>query len=264
MRSGPIPAPHNRFKRAIVASGDGDQDEPPNGEEPKMSKKSRSPRKDGTPFDPTAFLRTAAKGRVVATHAKKQIVFAQGDAADSVFYIQSGKVKIIVVSPEGKEAVVAILGADEFFGEGCLIGQPKRLATAVAMTECATMQVEKSEIHRLLQDEAAFSQMFVSHILERNARVEEDLVDQLFNSTEKRLARVLLLLANFGKEGRPEPMVAKISQETLAEMIGTTRSRVSHFMNKFRQLGFIDYNGHIEVHSSLLNMVLHDKPQIET
>ena len=207
-------------------------------------------------FDPIAFLKTAAKGRVVSTHPKKHIIFAQGDAADSVHYIQSGKVKVTVISPEGKEAVVAILGADEFFGEGCLIGQPKRLATAMAMTECVTMQVEKTEIQRVLKDEAAFSQMFVSHILTRNARVEEDLVDQLFNSTEKRLARVLLLLANFGKEGRPEPVVAKISQETLAEMIGTTRSRVSHFMNKFRQLGFISYNGHLEVHSSLLGVVL--------
>ena len=224
-----------------------------------MSKKSRPPKKDGSLFDPKAFLRTAAKGRVVSTYPKRQIIFAQGEAADSVHYIQSGKVKITVVSPEGKEAVVAILGADEFFGEGCLIGQPKRLATAVAMTECVTMQVEKSEIQRVLKDEAAFSQMFVSHILARNARVEEDLADQLFNSTEKRLARVLLLLANFGKEGRPEPVVAKISQETLAEMIGTTRSRVSHFMNKFRQMGFISYNGHLEVHSSLLSVVLADQ-----
>ena len=147
---------------------------------------------------------------------------------------------------------------DEFLGEGCLIGQPKRLATATAMTECVVMRVEKAEILRVLQDEPAFSQMFISHILARNARVEEDLVDQLFNSTEKRLARLLLLLANFGKEGRPEPIVAKISQETLAEMIGTTRSRVSHFMNKFRQLGFIEYNGHLEVHSSLLSVVLNE------
>ena len=221
-----------------------------------MSKRSIIPKKSDTRFDPTAFLKTAAKGRIISTHPKKQIIFAQGDAADSVLYIQSGKVKVTVVSPQGKEAVVAILGADEFFGEGCLIGQPKRLATAMAMTECVTMRVEKTEILRVLQDEPAFSQMFVSHILTRSARVEEDLVDQLFNSTEKRLARVLLLLANFGKEGRPEPIVAKISQETLAEMIGTTRSRVSHFMNKFRDLGFISYNGHLEVHSSLLSVVL--------
>ena len=179
-------------------------------------------------------------------------------------YIRKGKVKITVVSKQGKEVVIAIQGPDEFFGEGCLIGQPKRLATAMAMTECVTMQVEKIEIQRVLKDEAAFSQMFVSHILTRNARVEEDLVDQLFNSTEKRLARMLLLLANFGKEGRPEPIVAKISQETLADMIGTTRSRVSFFMNKFRKLGFIHYNGGIQVHSSLLNLVLHEEPHIET
>jgi CRP/FNR family cyclic AMP-dependent transcriptional regulator len=230
-----------------------------------MSKQRTSPKKNSAQFDPNAFLKTAAKGRVVSTHPKKQIIFAQGEAADSIHYIQSGKVKVTVLSPEGKEAVVAVLGADEFFGEGCLIGQPKRLATAMAMTECVTMQVEKTEIQRVLKDEATFSQMFVSHILRRNARVEEDLVDQLFNSTEKRLARVLLLLANFGKEGRPEPVVAKISQETLAEMIGTTRSRVSHFMNKFRQLGFIDYNGHLEVHSSLLSVVLAEQSRtVET
>jgi CRP/FNR family cyclic AMP-dependent transcriptional regulator len=230
-----------------------------------MSKKSKSPKKSGTPFDATAFLRTAAKGRVVATHPTKQIIFSQGDPADSVHYIQSGKVKITVLSLEGKEAVVAILGTDEFFGEGCLIGQPRRLATAVAMTECVTMQVEKTEIQRVLADQAAFSQMFVSHILTRNARVEADLVDQLFNSTEKRLARVLLLMANFGKEGRPEPVAAKISQETLAEMIGTTRSRVSHFMNKFRQMGFISYNGSLEVHSSLLSVVLAEQSRsVET
>jgi CRP/FNR family cyclic AMP-dependent transcriptional regulator len=213
------------------------------------------------PFDPFVFLETAAKGRVIATHQKKQIIFSQGDAADSVFYIKAGKIKVTVVSKQGKEAVVAILGADEFLGEGCLLGQPKRLATASAMTECVTMRVEKSEIQRVLQDEPAFSKMFVSHILARNARVEEDLVDQLFNSTEKRLARVLLLLANFGKDGQPQPIIAKISQETLAEMIGTTRSRVSHFMNKFRQLGFIDYNGHLEVHSSLLSVVLQEQPR---
>jgi CRP-like cAMP-binding protein len=207
-------------------------------------------------FDAGAFLKNAASGRSVSTHPGKRIIFAQGDNADSVFYIQKGKVKITVVSPAGKEAVVAILGEDEFFGEGCLIGQPKRLATAMALTECVTMRVRKPEIQRAIRGESAFAEMFVSHILARNARVEEDLVDQLFNSTEKRLARVLLLLANFGKEGRPEPVVAKISQETLAEMIGTTRSRVSHFMNKFRKLGFIEYNGHLEVHSSLLSIVL--------
>ena len=215
---------------------------------------------NGVKFDPAAFLETVAKGRVIATHPKKQILFAQGDAADSVFYVKEGKVKVTVVSEHGKEAVVAILGADEFLGEGCLIGQSKRLATAIAMTECVTMRVEKAEIVRVIKDEPKFSQMFIAHILLRNARVEEDLVDQLFNSTEKRLARVLLLLANFGKEGRPEPVVAKISQETLAEMIGTTRSRVSHFMNKFRNLGFIEYNGHLEIHSSLLSVILSDDP----
>lgn len=224
----------------------------------KTSKPRSSPRstKAREKFSPTYFLEIAAKGRVISTHPKKQIIFAQGTAADSVFYIRSGKVKVTIISKEGKEAVVAIMGADEFVGEGCLIGQPKRLATAVAMTECVTMRVDKTEIVRLLQEEPAFSKMFVSHILARNARIEEDLVDQLFNSTERRLARVLLLLANFGKAGKPEPIIAKISQETLAEMIGTTRSRVSHFMNKFRKLGFIDYNGHLEVHSSLLSVVL--------
>jgi CRP-like cAMP-binding protein len=210
-------------------------------------------------FDPVEFLETAAQGRTVSAHRKKQIIFAQGDVADSVIYIKKGKVKVTVVSKQGKEAVVAILGADEFIGEGCLIGQPKRLATATTMTDCVTMRVDKVEILRVLQDEPAFSKIFISHILARNARIEEDLVDQLFNSTEKRLARVLLLLANFGKEGRPEPIIAKISQETLAEMIGTTRSRVSHFMNKFRQMGFIDYNGHLEIHSSLLSVVLNDQ-----
>ena len=209
-------------------------------------------------FDPAEFLETAAKGRVIANHDPKDIIFSQGDPANSVFYVKKGKVKVSVISPQGKEAVVGILGADEFLGEGCLIGQPKRLATAAAMTECITMQVERAEIQRVLRDEPAFSQMFVAHILSSSARVEEALIDQLFNSTEKRLARVLLLLANFGKEGRPEPITGKISQETLAEMIGTTRSRVSHFMNKFRDLGFIDYNGHVEVHSSLLSVLLND------
>jgi CRP/FNR family cyclic AMP-dependent transcriptional regulator len=209
-------------------------------------------------FDPAAFLNTAAIGRTLSTQKKGEAIFSQGEAADAVFYIQSGKVKIAVISQHGKEAVVALLGPDELFGEGCLLGQPKRLATAMAMTETVTMRVEKLEIQRIIKDENTFSQMFISHILARNARIEEDLADQLFNSTEKRLARVLLLLAKFGKEGKPEPIVEKISQETLAEMIGTTRSRVSHFMNKFRQLGFIDYNGHLEVHSSLLSVVLAD------
>jgi CRP/FNR family cyclic AMP-dependent transcriptional regulator len=221
-----------------------------------MSKQSKTSKPKRTGFDPAKFLETAANGRVVSTHRKKEILFSQGDAADAVFYIKRGNVKVCVNSTEGKEAVVAILGADEFLGEGCLIGQPKRLATAMAMTECVTMRVEKAEILRVLHDEPAFSQMFLSHVLTKSARVEENLVDQLFNSTEKRLARVLLLMANFVKEGRPDPVKAKISQETLAEMIGTTRSRVSHFMNKFRNLGFIEYNGHLEVHSSLLSVVL--------
>jgi len=212
-------------------------------------------------FDPALFFETAAKGRTISKHRKSEIIFSQGDDANAVFYIKKGKVKVTVVSKQGKEAVVAILGTDEFVGEGCLIGQPRRLATASAMSECVTMRVDKGEIQRLLRDEPTFSQMFVSHVLARTARVEEDLVDQLFNSTEKRLARLLLLLANFGKEGRPEPLMAKITQETLAEMIGTTRSRVSYFMNKFREAGFIDYNGHLEVHSSLLSVVLAEQPR---
>ena len=219
-------------------------------------------RKAKPPFDPKAFLAKANGGRTIAKYRKNQTVFSQGDLADSVFYIHDGKVKVTVISEHGKEAIVAVLGADEFCGEGCLTGQPRRMATATAMTECEIMRLEKGAITRVLHDEPAFSEMFVSHLLARTIRVEADLVDQLFNSSEKRLARALLLLANFGKEGRPEMIITKVSQETLAEMIGTTRSRVSHFMNKFRQLGFIKYNGTIEVHSSLLNVVLHDQPQI--
>ena len=211
------------------------------------------------PFDPKAFLAKANGGRTISKYRTNQIVFSQGDLADSVFYIHDGKVKVTVISEQGKEAVVAVLGADEFCGEGCLTGQPMRIATATAMTECEIMRLEKAAMIRVLHDEPAFSEMFVSHLLTRTIRVEADLVDQLFNSSEKRLARALLLLANFGKEGRPEPIIAKVSQETLAEMVGTTRSRVSHFMNKFRQLGFIDYNGSIEVHSSLLSVVLADQ-----
>jgi CRP-like cAMP-binding protein len=213
-------------------------------------------------FDPKIFLGKANGGRTISNYRIDQIVFSQGEPADSVFYIHEGKIKVTVISEQGKEAVVAILGSDEFLGEGCLTGQPRRIATAQAMTECRLMRLEKSAIVRVLHDEPAFSELFVSHLLARTIRVEADLVDQLFNSSEKRLARALLLLANFGKEGRPEPIVARVSQETLAEMIGTTRSRVSHFMNKFRQLGFIDYNGGIEVHSSLLSVVLHDQPHI--
>ncbi len=185
------------------------------------------------PFDPKVFLAKADGGRTIAKYPVNQIVFSQGDLADSVFYIQDGKVKVTVISEQGKEAVVAILGLDEFCGEGCLAGQPRRMATATAITECEIMRLEKAAIIRVLHDEPAFSEMFLSHLLARTIRVEEDLVDQLFNSSEKRLARALLLLANFGKEGRPEPIIAKVSQETLADMIGTTRSRVSYFMNSF-------------------------------
>jgi len=213
-------------------------------------------------FDPQAFLTKAGDSRTVARFAKGALVFRQGDPADAVFYIQRGKVKITVVSAQGKEAVVAVLGATEFCGEGCLAGQPRRMATATVMTDCEIMRLPKAAIVTALHDEPAFSELFVAHLLARSIRIEEDLVDQLFNSSEKRLARALLLLANFGKEGRPEPIIAKVSQETLAEMIGTTRSRVSFFMNKFRRLGFISYNGHLEIHSSLLSVVLADQPGI--
>jgi CRP-like cAMP-binding protein len=214
------------------------------------------------PFNVETFLATVDGGRIVSKYRKNQTIFSQGDSADSVFYIQEGQVKVCVVSEQGKEAIVAIHGKMDFFGEGCLTGQPRRLATAATMTESVIMRLDKAAIVRVLHDEPAFSEKFMSHLLARNARVEEDLVDQLFNSSEKRLARLLLLMANFGKEGRPEPVIAKISQETLAEMIGTTRSRVSLFMNKFRKLGFIEYNGHLEVHNSLLNVVLHETPEI--
>ena len=220
-------------------------------------------RKGKPPFDPKVFLSKVNGGRVISDYRKGQGVFRQGDPSDAVFYIQSGKVKATVISEQGKEAVVAVLETDDFVGEGCLAGQPLRLATVSAMTQCVIVRIAKADITRVIHKEPAFAELFIAHLLSRNSRVEEDLVDQLFNSSEKRLARILLLLANFGKEGRPEPILAKISQETLAEMIGTTRSRVSHFMNKFRELGLIDYNGHIEVHSSLLNVVLHDHPQIK-
>ena len=214
------------------------------------------------PFDPKTFLATVNGGRTLSTYRKDQTVFAQGDTADSVFYIQKGKVKVTVLSEHGREAVIAILGKDEFCGEGCLAGQKRRMATASAMTECEIMRIERKSMIRVLHEEPAFSEMFVAYLLTRTLRVEEDLVDQLFNSSEKRLARALLLLANFGKEGRPEAIIAKVSQETLAEMIGTTRPRVSFFMNKFRKLGFIEYNGKLKVHSSLLNIVLHDQPEL--
>ena len=214
------------------------------------------------PYNVETFLTTVNGGRTISNYKKNQTVFTQGDPADSVFYIQEGKVKVCVVSERGKEAVVATHGKTEFFGEGCLSGQPLRLATVGAMTESVIMRIEKAAIVRVLHDEPKFAEMFMTYVLARNARVEEDLVDQLFNSSEKRLARLLLLMANFGKEGKPEPVIPKISQETLAEMVGTTRSRVSAFMNKFRKLGFIDYNGHLTVHNSLLSMVLHETPEI--
>jgi CRP/FNR family transcriptional regulator, cyclic AMP receptor protein len=218
-------------------------------------------------FDPKSFLARVGDGRSIGKYRKDQVVFSQGEIGDAVFYIQKGKVKLTVVSEQGKEAVVAILGTDEFFGEGCLAGQPQRIATAAVMVDSVIARLEKAAIIRVIHEEPAFSEMFIAHILGRTIRVEADLVDQLFNSSEKRLARMLLLLANFGKEARPEPIIAKISQETLAEMIGTTRSRVSFFMNKFRKLGFIQYNGNIdggiEVRSSLLNVVLHEQPQIK-
>jgi CRP-like cAMP-binding protein len=213
-------------------------------------------------FDAKVFLTEANGGRTIGQYRKNQIVFAQGDPADSIFYVQTGNVKITVVSEQGKEAVVAILGTDDFFGEGCLVGQPRRLATATAMTESSIMRLAKVAVTDVIHKEAVFSEMFIAHLLSRTARIESDLVDQLFNSSEKRLARILLLMANFGKEGRTDSVIAKISQEVLAEMVGTTRARVSHFMNKFRKLGLIDYNGEIHVHSSLLNMLLHDEPEI--
>ena len=214
------------------------------------------------PFDWKIFLATMDGGRVLSNCRQDEVIYAQGEPADAVFYIKNGKIKKTVLSEQGKEAVVAVLGPDEFCGEACLTGQMLRLATATAMTECEIMRFEKAAIMRLLHEEPAFAEMFVSHLLVRTVRVEADLVDQLFNSSEKRLARALLLLANFGKEDRSELVIAKVSQETLAEMIGTTRPRVSFFMNKFRRLGLIDYNGHLKIRSALLNVVLHDDPHI--
>ena len=206
-------------------------------------------------FDPKIFLSTVNGGRAISYYRKDQMVYTQGEPANSVFFIQSGKVKKTVVSEQGKEAVVAFLEMGDFFGEGCLAGEALRLATVSAVTECVIARITKADITRVIHEEPAFAQLFIAHLLARNSRAEEDLVDQLFNSSEKRLARTLLLLANFGKEGRSEPIIDKISQETLGEMIGTTRSRVSFLMNRFRRLGLIDYDGQIEVHSSLLNVV---------
>jgi CRP/FNR family cyclic AMP-dependent transcriptional regulator len=209
-------------------------------------------------FDSDTFLATIGEGRKIVPFQKKQTVFAQGNPADAVFYIQKGKVKLTVVSNNGKEATIAILSDSDFFGEGCLAGQPLRMASASAMTDCDLLRIEKKAMMEVLHREHALSDRFVAYLLTRNIRYEEDLVDQRFNSSEKRLARILLLLAHFGKAGTPETVVPNISQETLAEMIGTTRSRVNFFMNRFRKMGFIHYNGGLQVHSSLLNIVLHD------
>ncbi len=198
-------------------------------------------------------------GNAVRHYAPKQVVFAQGDPADAVYFLQRGKIKLSLLSPRGKEAVIAIVGADDFFGEGSLAGQTPRVSTAAAITACTVVRIEKIAMQQRLHDEQRFSELFMAHLLSRNIRIEEDLTDQLFNSSEKRLARVLLLLANFGKEAVPEPLIAKISQQVLADMVGTTRSRVSFFMNKFRRLGYVQYNtGGLHVHSSLLNVILHE------
>jgi CRP/FNR family cyclic AMP-dependent transcriptional regulator len=210
------------------------------------------------PFDPHSFLSEVGQGKTSLPSPKKYTIFSQGDASDAVFYIQAGKVKLTVVSQQGKEAVVAILEQGAFLGEACLAGQTVRTATATAMEDSRLVRIDKAAMMRVLHEKPALAELFMAYLLAHTIRMEEDLVDQLFNSSEKRLARVLLLLAHFGKEGKPEPVIAKLSQEMLAEMIGTTRSRVSFFMNKFRKLGFIDYNGTLRVHSSLLNIVLHD------
>ena len=214
-------------------------------------------------FDPKEFLAKVGAGKTISTFGKNETIFSQGEVADAVFYIQKGRIKLTVISALGKEAVVAIMDAGQFFGEGCLNGHPLRMATTTAMEDTLVTKISKAAMTAVLHSEPKFSEMFMAYLLTRNSRIEEDLVDQLFNSSEKRLARLLLLLANFGKEGSPQPIQPNISQETLAEMIGTTRSRVSFFMNKFRKLGLISYNGKIEVHSSLLTAVLHDKPEIQ-
>ena len=214
-------------------------------------------------FDPQKFLAMVGTGKTISTYRKDQIIFAQGEAADTVFYIQKGRVKVVVLSGQGKEAVVGLLETGQFFGEGCLNGHELRIATTTALEESLITAIAKTAMIAVLHDEPRFSELFVAYLLTRNSRVEEDLIDQLFNSSEKRLARLLLLLANFGKEGNPTPISPNISQETLAEMIGTTRSRVSFLMNKFRKLGLISYNGKIEVHRSLLNAVLYEKPGLE-
>ena len=209
-------------------------------------------------FDPKIFLSTIDGGRKITTFSKKQTIFAQGDESDAVFYIQKGKIKLTVVSKTGKEATIGILNEGDFFGEGCLTGQSLRLFSATAMADCSLMRIDKKSMIEVLHREHEFSDLFVGYLLTRNIRYEEDLVDQLFNSSEKRLARILLLLANFGKEGKSEVAIPKISQKTLAEMVGTTRPRINFFMNKFRKLGFVRYNGELEIHTSLLDVVLHD------
>ena len=213
-------------------------------------------------FDPKIFLAKVGAGKAILKFHKNQKVFEQGDVADTVFYIQKGRVKLTVLSEQGKEAVVAILESGQFFGEGCMNGHKLRISTTTAMEDCVITSITKEGMIAAVHDEPKFSELFMAYLLTRNSRIEEDLIDQLFNSSERRLARVLLLLANFGKEGSPQPISPNISQETLAEMIGTTRSRVSFFMNKFRRLGLINYNGKIEVHNSLLSAVLHEKPQL--
>jgi CRP/FNR family transcriptional regulator, cyclic AMP receptor protein len=215
-------------------------------------------RKARSAVDPNALLAMVGAGRTTKAYRKSDRIFAQGDRADAVFFIERGKVKLTVLSQQGKQAVIALLGPGDFFGEGCLAGQPLRMSTATAMAETSIVVLARRAMIETLHTDTEFSERFTKHLLSRNIRIEEDLVDQLFNSSEKRLARILLLLANFGKEGRPERVVPQISQETLAEMVGTTRSRVSFFMNKFRKLGFIEYNGGLDVHSSLLHVVLHD------
>jgi CRP/FNR family transcriptional regulator, cyclic AMP receptor protein len=211
------------------------------------------------PFDPHAFLARVEAGKTRTELRRRQIVFSQGDPADAIFSIQKGKIELKVLSYHGKEAIIATLGADDFFGEGCLTGQPLRVATAAAATECTVVRIEKSAMVEVLRDEPDFTAHFLAHLLSRNIRLEEDLVDHLFNSSEKRLARVLLLLADLGKDGKPEAVISKVSQESLAERVGTTRSRVSFFMNKFRKLGFVAYdNGGLSVRSSLLDVLLHD------
>jgi CRP/FNR family transcriptional regulator, cyclic AMP receptor protein len=213
-------------------------------------------------FNQTRFLAKVGAGKQILEFHRNQHVFEQGDVADTVFYLQKGKVKLTVLSEHGKEAVVAILEPGQFLGEGCMNGHKLRISTTTAMEDCVVTAITKEAMLAALHDKPEFSEMFMAYLLTRNSRIEEDLIDQLFNSSERRLARMLLLLANFGKAGSPQPISPNISQETLAEMIGTTRSRVSHFMNKFRKLGLIDYNGHIEVHNSLLSAVLHEKPQL--